>query len=306
MANADAGVGLPGEGEQPRSEDRVVNRGLNGALIGVAKFVGPTTPVKATAWFLWLFGLYAMIFATAPIAITSEMQKSYDTILSTAMDEIEERGVLLGQIRDLDGDIRERTGGVPFFWRFSEQSDEVWTLYGQRGKIESQISQINAEIASIESDAKAQLGLWSTAGVGEVRNKFWQRFEAGKRFGKQQTMMDAFFSIFSQRRDEQAMQFIIRWVFTILFNFTIGFVMTLITFLFTVVSVIRSFQPSLASAVAFYTVAGLGAASVVVGAILLMVGISGGTIYVGYKVVSENARIQGAQRRYVRNRPHVD
>ena len=40
------------------------------------------------------------------------------------------------------------------------------------------------------SDAKAQLGVWSEAGVAEGRKLFWDSFETGKVFGRRQTFWD--------------------------------------------------------------------------------------------------------------------
>ena len=44
------------------------------------------------------------------------------------------------------------------------------------------------------SDAKAELGLWSDAGIGEGRKLFWNAFERGKVFGRRQTFWDALVS----------------------------------------------------------------------------------------------------------------
>lgn len=44
------------------------------------------------------------------------------------------------------------------------------------------------------SDAKAELGVWSDAGVAEGRQLFWNSFERGKVFGRRQTLWDGLVS----------------------------------------------------------------------------------------------------------------
>jgi len=96
-------------------------------------------------------------------------------------------------------------------------------------------------------------------------------------------------------------------VFQIAFNFTIGFVLTLINFTFSIIYVIRSFKPSLVSGLAFYAIALLGAVSVVVGYLLLTCGLAGGGVYVAYKTVSANRRLHGRPRYQIRGRrEHYD
>jgi len=221
-------------------------------------------------------------------------------IMDEAQDQIALRKPLLAKIHSIDAEIYTHTGGIPFTWRFdAEKHKAVSDLSNQREKTMQEIRAINVEIDAIESNAKSKLGIWSSAGVDEVRNKFWEKIDAGKRFAKRQTLWDAFISILTQRRDEEAFSFVVRWIFTIAFNFTIGFFLTLVNFMFTVIFVIRSFQPSLISGILFYAVALLGAASVVAGYLMLTVGIAGGGVYVAYKTVSANSRLEGRrQNRY--------
>ena len=40
------------------------------------------------------------------------------------------------------------------------------------------------------SDAKSVAGIFSEVGVGEVKDSFWQYFQAGKQFAKRQSMWD--------------------------------------------------------------------------------------------------------------------
>ena len=52
---------------------------------------------------------------------------------------------------------------------------------------------LSDKTAAAVSAAKAELGLFSTAGVGEARDQFWQSFAGGTAYAKRATMWDALF-----------------------------------------------------------------------------------------------------------------
>ncbi len=72
------------------------------------------------------------------------------------------------------------------------------------------------------SDAKASLGMFSQYGVAETRELFWKRFGQGKDFAKRQTTWDALFVGLRMGRDEGLGAYVIRLLFNMLVNFTIG------------------------------------------------------------------------------------
>lgn len=46
--------------------------------------------------------------------------------------------------------------------------------------------------SDLVKEARQTVGIWSTVGVGEVRQRFWEAWEHGKEHAKRWTMMDAF------------------------------------------------------------------------------------------------------------------
>ena len=50
-----------------------------------------------------------------------------------------------------------------------------------------------SEEEKIVSDAKSSVGIFSSYGVSEARNLFWNRFAKGRKFAQRQTMWDAAF-----------------------------------------------------------------------------------------------------------------
>lgn len=49
------------------------------------------------------------------------------------------------------------------------------------------------------SDAKAELGVWTNAGVSEGRELFWRSYGQGKVFAQRQSFYDIIFSLLSNR-----------------------------------------------------------------------------------------------------------
>merc|ERR1740139_622350 len=139
------------------------------------------------------------------------------------------------------------------------------------------------------SEAKSTVGIWSTYGIEEVRKRFWDAYQSGKDFAKRMTFWDVMFGM-GGRRDEEAWVSMMRWVGQIMMNFTLGLGSALISFCFSLISMIWEYKTSLASGVAFF-----------VGA---MYGTAVGGVFVLAKQ-AQNARLEGRarpqQRRYVRH-----
>lgn len=109
-----------------------------------------------------------------------------------------------------------------------------------------------SEEASL-SNAKSKLGIFSEVGVKETRDMFWHRFSQGKGFATRQTKWDA--AIFGFRaiaRDENLMSYILSLVMSMLFNFTLGVIMTVLSFIWSLVGVIKTYQTSLISGLIFF------------------------------------------------------
>lgn len=93
-----------------------------------------------------------------------------------------------------------------WFWRF--KSDARQKVYKRMEKAKARRKEFDVyDKASAKkfSDAKAELGVWSEAGVAEGRQLFWNSFERGKLFGRRQTFWDGLVRphdcLFSSRLD---------------------------------------------------------------------------------------------------------
>ncbi len=68
----------------------------------------------------------------------------------------------------------------------------------QSAELQKNYAALQKEAQQKYSDAKAELGLWSDAGIGEGRQLFWSAFERGKVFGRRRTFWDALVSCLPQ------------------------------------------------------------------------------------------------------------
>lgn len=174
---------------------------------------------------------------------------------------------------------------------------------------------VRQEGAARTSDAKSVAGLFSEVGMGEVQDSFWQRFHAGKRFAKRQTMWDMFFiSIrsMSRGRDESWMEFALKVLMQVLLNFSLGLVMALVFFVFGLWTIVRSYQPNPITAVVFFLGASIAGFSFVVTYLMAVYGAAAGGVYTLLKIGETAGRAQIDQQRqrehiqYGGRRPHYD
>lgn len=158
------------------------------------------------------------------------------------------------------------------------------------------------------SDAKSVAGIFSEVGVGEVKDSFWQYFQAGKQFAKRQSMWDMMFmGIRKMGRDESMMEYAMKLLIQVLINFSMGMIGAFFIFLFGLWSIVRSYQPNPITALAFLIGASCAAFAFVSTYLFAIFGVAAGGVFGVAKVAEANARIQmdpGRQRQNVRERSH--
>eukprot|EP00597_Dinobryon_sp_UTEXLB2267_P000545 CAMPEP_0170062676 /NCGR_PEP_ID=MMETSP0019_2-20121128/3814_1 /TAXON_ID=98059 /ORGANISM="Dinobryon sp., Strain UTEXLB2267" /LENGTH=279 /DNA_ID=CAMNT_0010268885 /DNA_START=46 /DNA_END=885 /DNA_ORIENTATION=+ len=150
-----------------------------------------------------------------------------------------------------------------------------------------------AEEERNRSEGKSQLGLFSEVGVAETRELFWLRFAQGKGFATRQTKWDALFmGIGAMGRDESIVSYLFRLLMSMAFNFTIGVIGAAVTFLFNLVSVIRSYQASIIVGFTFFALSALAMIAFLATWLIGFYLATAGAVYVGAKVLATNLRIQ--------------
>lgn len=144
--------------------------------------------------------------------------------------------------------------------------------------------------------AKSNVGIFSEYGVSETRVLFWERFGQGKAFAVRQSKWDALFiGISAMGRDESLPNYILRIITNALFNFTIGVIGAVLAFIFSLYSLIKTYEAPLLVALPYFIFATLAAVSFALTWLIALYIGTAGTVYVGAKFLASNLRVQSGQ-----------
>uniref|UniRef100_A0A7S2A693 Uncharacterized protein n=1 Tax=Trieres chinensis TaxID=1514140 RepID=A0A7S2A693_TRICV len=263
------------------------------ALRGAAAFAKRHKVISGS----YVFGLLVLLLVGSGTKLTLDQRRQYDHIMSTI---------------DLNAefDASNRYAHAMHAYRASKGWFSCDSLC-QRNKARMEdaraaLEDIRAEGYNRMSDAKRVAGLFSEVGVGEVKDSFWERFHAGKRFAKRQSMWDAMFmGMRSMGRDESFAEYALKMIVQVLINFSIGLVMALFIFIFGLWGIVRSYQPDPLTALAFFLSAVCAAFAFVTTYLLLIYGATAGGLYGMAKMAETNMRIeQGRRQPRMQQRPH--
>lgn len=268
---------------------------LSGALWQGIRNYSPQRYPRATGLLcLWLFGLFAVFLSPAPVKITAESFARYDQLVQQAQGDHKVRQVAEQRLWETAMYTEE---AKVWFWRFRSPHNEI---VRERSKHQSEaqavVTKLNKQRAAIMSEAKSQLGLWSDAGIEEARASFWKSFEAGKVFGRRQTLWDAILTVLGDR-ERNAMGLLLKVLFSALVNFTIGMVSSIFVFTFKLPWLLADYKPGWISGLSFFMVALTAAISVVTGFLAAMYGTSAAGVYAAVTLMNSSSRLQDQQYR---------
>mmetsp|Transcript_856 Transcript_856/g.2654 ORF Transcript_856/g.2654 Transcript_856/m.2654 type:complete len:224 (+) Transcript_856:428-1099(+) len=201
--------------------------------------------------------------------------------------------------KELERFEAELSAAKSFGWWFRSADRKAVNEIKQRmAPVEGEYNTLESKRSNLESEARNELGLWSEAGIGEARDVFWTTYKRGRRSAQVGIVWDLVWEMFRADNYEDSVNFLFRIIWIVVSNFVLFMITSTIVFTFKVISVIRSFQPSLISGLFFYLVAVLAALSTVGAMIGLVVGAGVGSAV----VIGKNARYlpQSNRRRYVR------
>lgn len=121
------------------------------------------------------------------------------------------------------------------------------------------------------SQAKSIVGLFSTIGIEELKDCFWNYFSQGLKFAKRQSIWDMMFmSIRSITRDESLIEYILKIGFQIFINLSMGLCMCFVFFLIGLWSVVKSYSSSPLVSAAYYILCVCAAFSFIVTCWMIM------------------------------------
>uniref|UniRef100_A0A7S2Z499 Uncharacterized protein n=1 Tax=Chloropicon laureae TaxID=464258 RepID=A0A7S2Z499_9CHLO len=249
---------------------------------------------------LWALGIFCMLFAPAPVKITAEMEARYQSKMDRVMEMTGDFTQVGKQLEQFDAELYK---AKKFGWWFrSEDRKAVNEIKERMAPYEKELGALERERTKLEAEARNELGLWSEAGIREARDVFWSTYSRGKRQAQVGMMWDLVWELFRSDNYEDSVNFFFRILWIIVSNAVLFLITSSLVFVFKVVAVIRSFQPSLLSGLLFYALALLAAFSTVAGILSLVVGAAVGTGV----VISKNARYlpqsnRRRQQRFVRH-----
>jgi len=178
-------------------------------------------------------------------------------------------------------------------WRWREPYNRlVPERQAELAQVQRELNRALFERDALISEAKGSVGIWSTYGVEEVRERFWKAYESGKDFAKRMTWWDVIFGVGGGRRDEELWATLLRWLGQIMMNFTIGLMSALFSFGFALVSMIWEYKTSFLSGAIFFVVAMSAASAMVAAFIGGMYATAAGGVYVLAKQ-ARHARLEG-------------
>mmetsp|Transcript_28217 Transcript_28217/g.83148 ORF Transcript_28217/g.83148 Transcript_28217/m.83148 type:complete len:296 (-) Transcript_28217:15-902(-) len=254
------------------------------ALTGVKNFAKRHKVISGS----YVFGLFVLLLAGSGTKLTLQQRGQYDHIMSTI---------------DLNAeyDASNRYAHATHAYRATKGWFSCDSLC-QRNKARMEdarivLDDIRAEGYNRMSDAKRVAGLFSEVGVGEVKDSFWEYFQAGKRFAKRQSMWDAMFmGMRSMSRDESFVEYALKMLIQVLINFSMGLVVAFVVFVFGLWSIVKSYQPDPLTALMFFLSAACAGFAFVTTYLLLMYGAAAGGVYGMAKLAETNMRIEQGRR----------
>ena len=193
-------------------------------------------------------------------------------------------------------------------WQWNERNTAIYkeNMKEQR-EAQERLNELISIRQEIEREGKSAVGLWSSLGLQEMREMFWENFRWGLGLAKGMTWHQIYMSAFRmflmpRDRDENLLGILFTWILKIAYNVSVGIVISLFSFFFSIPSLIDSYGASFMSSFAFFAIAIVAASSVVLTVLSCMWGgVAGGT-YLAIKAAQNHARLQNQRRReFIRN-----
>ena len=263
-------------------------------LFRTAAHVVKRNPIKVSLYFVGLL----ICFFFSGLQVSDENIRKYESLVM----EIDEKSLFNAEdvMHKSYHDYSRRRG---WFWSCDTDCKNYKSKY-EKSKTEYEKMRLNSERQL--ANAKSNLGIFSVYGVNEVRELFWRRFNAGKRFATNQSKWDLLFIGFrAMGRDESFVEYIIQIVINMLMNFTVGIAGAVISFVYYLWGVISTFQPGPLVGGAFFLLASISAISFAMSWLVCLYFAVAGTTFVAAKLVASNVRLEngatGARRQLHRD-----
>lgn len=247
---------------------------------------------------MYLIGVIAALLGTG-FQVTADALRSYEEGMShadhvTSMD-------LARAVSELKRADAEYYNVKPWFWQSCDrQCQEAHTRFVIA---DSRVAEISARRDELMTNARREVGIWSTLGVNDVRKSFWSSWERGKEQAKRWTMMDAFMAVLPGRREETFVHVILKLIFQYLINLTVALFGASVYFMYSVYSLIVAYGESFLSGALFFGIVFCACSSIFTSYMGTLFGVAAGGMYYVQKQ-AQLQRLEGGRGR--RGRLHQD
>jgi len=279
------------------------NRGQNQELT-LKRFVPRATPFNVSFFGLWMLGLFVMFMSPAPVALTDAGVHIYSEKLAEART-----------IDTMDAAFEVEAASQRVYrskvwpWQWNEANTRRYEAESRElERAKQRLDFLEVQKADILREGKQAVGLWSAIGLGEMREHFWSNFNWGLGLAKGMTIQQAWYAGFrmlffgSGSRDENILGILLTWLFKIMYNVSVGLIVSVFSFMMAVPGIIDGYGESFMSSLAFFAIALISSASVVMSVLTCMWGTAAGGAVLAIKS-AQRARLQDGRsrgRRYIK------
>jgi hypothetical protein len=234
---------------------------------------------------LWVFGLLIAAFANG-FAVDDTTRESYLINLQQAQDvDAKELEKAYRGYHRAEEQYRNAKG-----WFFS-CDDKCNRAYDKVGMAKAELTRVQAKRDRLTTEARQEVGIWSTFGVTDVRNSFWAAWKSGKDFAARMSMMDAMFMMIGGK-EETLVSMMVKIFFQYLINLTMGIIGAFFYFMYNVYTLIVSYGEQSLSAIAFFLLVLVAAMATIGTYLFAMFGtVAGGTVYL-VKQAAKQAKLE--------------
>lgn len=250
------------------------------ASVGAKKFVQQRPILVST----WVFGLLlASLAGGFPVDEASQEAYSVMRNHSDAIDAIDfSRSV--HEVRVSEAAYYASKG----FWSCDENCTKA---YDRLKMAEAELVRVGRRREESLSEARREVGIWSSFGVQDVRNNFWSAWKSGKDFAARLSWWDAMF--LTVGRDEPLQQVIFRMVMKYAVNLTLGLVSCFCYFMYSLYGLMVSYGTPFLSGLAFFLLAVVAGFSMIAAYLGTMYAVVGGGYMMYMKQCAEQQALEG-------------
>lgn len=211
-------------------------------VVSSVKSVVKNRPVSVS---LWVLGLLLAAFANG-FGVDDVTRESYH--LTLQMAEEVDRNELNLAMRNLQHAEDVHFNAKGWFWQCDNRCQKAKDKVAMA---QADVHRLQKKRDGIMTDARREVGIWSTFGVREVRDSFWRAWKSGKDFAARYTMMDAMFMMIGGK-EETAASMIMKVVMQYIINLTMGLIGAFFFFIYNVYWLVCSYGEPALSGIAFF------------------------------------------------------